>query len=241
MVILNCIADFSTSYGLSFSLFLAGLVGGFTHCSGMCAPFVLAQTHSDTRLVKLSESLLLPYHLGRMTTYTALAFVLGAFVNLAFLFTGTRALIAAPILMLAGVLFLVSAFPGFARLFPWTVRLQVLPKLNLFSRAVQFFSTNTNGIKRYFMGVLLGFMPCGLVVSAILAASSAASPVQSALAMSAFAVGTMPALMLVGLGGKAVMRKYPNISTRMSQGAMVVSSMWLFALAGLFLSEYWKL
>jgi hypothetical protein len=29
--------------GLSLALFLAGLAGSFTHCVGMCGPFVIAQ------------------------------------------------------------------------------------------------------------------------------------------------------------------------------------------------------
>ena len=43
MIIADCISNFTTSYGLPASLFLAGLVGGATHCAGMCSPFVFAQ------------------------------------------------------------------------------------------------------------------------------------------------------------------------------------------------------
>ncbi|MFN8928129.1 MAG: sulfite exporter TauE/SafE family protein, partial [Rhodospirillales bacterium] len=35
--------DWAVSLGLPLTLLLAGLVGGATHCAGMCGPFVLAQ------------------------------------------------------------------------------------------------------------------------------------------------------------------------------------------------------
>lgn len=240
MDVLNCISDFSTSYGLFLSLFLAGLMGGFTHCAGMCSPFVLAQTSSAPQLKRISDSLLLPYHLGRMTTYVVLAVIFSSVLNLALLFSDARALVTGPLLLLAGLLFLASAFPAIGKVFPWALKVQLLPPIAFFGNLVGRLASDANMLKRYFLGVLLGFMPCGLVVSAILAASTAETPVQSALAMGGFALGTMPALMFVGLGAKSVLRKYPNISTRVSQGAMVVSSFWLFALAGLVLTEYWK-
>ena len=240
MDILNCISGFSTSYGLFLSLFLVGLVGGFTHCAGMCSPFVLAQTASNVELKRLSDSLLIPYHLGRMTTYIFLAVIFSTVLNLALLFTGARALVTGPLLLLAGILFLASAFPVIGKVFPWALRLQLLPQVAMFRNLVGRLSADPNGLRRYVLGLLLGFMPCGLVVSAVLAASAAQSPVHSALAMGAFAIGTMPALMIVSFGAKSVLRKYPNISTRVTQGAMIVSSFWLFALAGLVLSEYWK-
>ncbi len=236
MEVLNCISDFSTSYGLYLSLFLAGLVGGFTHCAGMCAPFVVAQTGKGTGVSRLRGALLLPYHFGRMTTYILLAVVVCSFVNLAFLFSDGRSFLAAPILVLAATLFLASAFPVLGRVFPWAVKLKIVPQINGFSRLLSKLSSNAGVVQRYFLGVLLGFMPCGLVVSAILAASTAPSIFHSAMAVSAFAVGTMPALMLIGIGSKTFMHKYPNLSARVSLGAMVISSFWLVALAGVMLS-----
>ena len=81
--------------GLLASLFLAGLVGSATHCVGMCGPFVLAQTvarleerpASDMREIhRLSGAALVPYHLGRATTYAGLgaiaALVAGGFIEI---------------------------------------------------------------------------------------------------------------------------------------------------------------
>ena len=229
MVIGQCIHDMAVSHGLVISLFLAGLVGGFTHCAGMCSPFVLAQT-GDVR--KLRGALLLPYHLGRMTTYVALAVLVSSLINLAFVFSDLKTLIAAPMLVTAAVIFLVSAFPNLTTLFPWAARIQIATPYKFITRFSSKLMESPNAFKRYGLGILLGFMPCGLVVSALLASATAPDALQTALAMSAFAVGTIPALVLVAFGGQALKMKYPKASMRATQGAMVISSLWLFALAG---------
>lgn len=233
MFIGQCLENITLSHGLVMSLFIAGLVGGVTHCAGMCSPFVLAQVDSKPEIRKLSSSLLLPYHFGRMTTYVVLAVLVNSLINLAFVFSDLRALIAAPLLMLAGVMFLVSAFPKVSALFPWVVRIQLSAPYGFISRFSLKLMNNPGVFKRYLLGVLLGFIPCGLVVSALLASATAPSVGYAAFAMAAFAVGTMPALILVGFGGGTIKQKFPKVSRRLSQAAMVVSSLWLFALAGL--------
>ena len=90
---------------------------------------------------------------------------------------------------------------------------------------------------RYFLGILLGFMPCGLVISALLASASATSVFQAAISMSLFTIGTMPALILIALGGQGLKYKFPLAFARLSKGAMVVSGLWLFTLAGVMMFE----
>ena len=232
MIIAQCIHDITTSYGLLISMLLAGLVGGATHCVGMCSPFVLAQVGEDQKIKKLSSSLLLPYHLGRMTTYVVLAVLLNSVVNLAFLFSSTKVFIAAPMLVLAGVIFLVSAFPRLTILFPWVNSVRISMPYTVISRFSARLMNNPNVVGRYGLGVLLGVMPCGLVLSALMASATAPTVFQAGLAMMAFAVGTMPALIMVAFGGHALKSKYPVAARRVFQGAMVASGIWLFALAG---------
>ena len=232
-MIAQCIHDFSTSYGLPVSLLLAGLVGGFTHCAGMCSPFVLAQVDSNTGIGRLKGSLLIPYHLGRMTTYVGMAVALSGAVNLAFLFSETRAFIAAPLLLLAALIFVVTAFPSLGRVFPWIVRIQMAAPFAFISNLTGQLLYNPGVFKRYLLGVLLGFMPCGLVIAAVMAASSAASPVYAGLSMAAFAMGTVPALVLVALGGEGIKHKYPQSTVFIKRGALMISGIWLMVLAGL--------
>lgn len=232
MFIGQCIHDAVVSHGLMISLFLAGIVGGFTHCAGMCSPFVLAQVNNQPHVQKLSSSLLLPYHLGRMTTYVTLAVLVNSIINLTFVFSDLKTLITAPMLILAGIIFLVSAFPRLSVLFPWAASIQIAAPYKFIARSSSKLMNNSNILKRYLLGILLGFMPCGLVVSALLASATAPSTLQAALAMGAFTIGTMPALIIVAFGGQIFKQKYPNASAYAMKGAMVISGMWLFALAG---------
>ncbi len=229
----QCIHDITTLYGLSISLFLAGLVGGATHCVGMCSPFVLAQIDGRKDVRKLGSSLFLPYHLGRMTTYILLAVIVSSIINLAFVFSDLKSLIAAPMLVAAGVIFIVSAFPRLSAVFPWAVNLRVSAGYRVIAHFSGKLIENQSSLGRYGLGVLLGFMPCGLVVSALLASATAPSTVNAAFAMAAFAVGTMPALMLVAFGGNALKYKYPKSIGFISKAAMLASGVWLFVLAGI--------
>lgn len=237
----QCAHDISLANGLALSLFLAGLFGGVTHCAGMCGPFVLAQVRSvEDRsgaagfgvLRRLAGTALIPYHLGRITTYTAMAVLLNTVVNLAFLYSSARTLVVAPMLMTAGVIFLVSAFPKASSLFPWVRYIHAGVPGRLFSRIAGMLSNDPGMVKRFFLGLLLGFMPCGLVVSALMAAATADLAIQAAFAMAAFGAGTAVSLVPVGWGGGALMRAYPAAGARVRQGAMALSAVWLFFLAG---------
>jgi sulfite exporter TauE/SafE len=53
------------------------------------------------------------------------------------------------------------------------------------------------------LGLLLGLLPCGLVYGALAVAAATGSALSGALAMLAFAAGTAPALMSIGVIGRA--------------------------------------
>lgn len=228
----SCLHEVTLTRGLPLSLFTVGLVGGFMHCTTMCGPFVLSQTG---HLQKPSQAMLIPYHLGRITTYTLLAVLLSSVLNLAFLFLPIRAFIIAPILMTAGLIFFINAFPSLGKIMPWLVDLRFSMPYSIISRGFSKLSGSNNFVKKYLTGVLLGFMPCGMVVSALMAASTAPNTGQAALAMMAFGAGTMPALMATAFGAELFKTRYPVAMRRVTQGMMVWSGLWLFAMAGFLL------
>lgn len=222
----GCFHQITTQYGLPLSLLLAGLVGSVTHCVVMCGPFVLSQTGEMT---KIRDVALVPYHLGRMTTYVLMAVLVYSLVNLVFVYSDLKSIVAAPMLLLAGTIFIVSAFPQLALLFPWVSRFR-MPYFFLQKISGQI--SNTHFLNRYALGILLGFMPCGLVVAALIASATAPSLGMAVLSMVAFTAGTIPALILVAMGGSSLRQKYPKFSLRFSQIAKVTSALWLFSLAG---------
>lgn len=225
----SCLKTLDLSQGLYISLFIAGLVGGFSHCTLMCGPFVLAQSQN---IEKLSGALLLPYHLGRITTYTLMAVVLATVLNMAFLFMPIRTMVIAPLLMVAGVMFLVTAMPSLAKLFPWAGRVHIGVPFKYLQRGFNRLAQRRGFFAQYLTGLLLGFMPCGMIVAVLMAALAAPNVVTTALAMISFGLGTMPALVLVALGGGAMQRKYPQIFGQLKHFAMMWSAIWLFIMAG---------
>lgn len=234
----ECIHQFVTGYGLPFSLFMAGLAGGFSHCALMCSPFVLAQAgggrSEGRRFGRVLSSLLLPYHLGRLTTYVFLAVLFGSVLNLAFLFQPLRVLVVVPMLLLAALVFVVSAFPEFGKVFPWVGHMRLSVPFRWISRFYQPLVRERDTLSRYMLGVLLGFMPCGLVVSALMASATAPSAMQAGLAMAAFGLGTVPALVAVSFGGSFFESLQSLNQVKLRQGFMVFSALWLVLLAGAF-------
>ncbi len=101
-------------------LFMAGLLGGLTHCAGMCGPFVLAQVSADSATLnrpglgegrRLVRAFLLPYHLGRFTTYVGLGALVGGATGLAVFVSGYRWL-PALLLGIAALVFLAQGLSG---------------------------------------------------------------------------------------------------------------------------------
>lgn len=224
MGLAQCRMVVSEDGGLLLSLFLAGFAGSLAHCAGMCGPFVLAQVAVRLEAIPLSalcewrrltSAAVLPYHCGRASTYA----VLGGVCALA---GGSLAGLAdwrwggAGLLLAAAALFLAQAVQRLRRgLRPETERScpAAANRSSPLSLPLSFGSSAARGafIRRllarpqgwrgYMLGVMLGFLPCGLVYGALAVAAASGHPLSGVLGMLAFAVGTVPALLLVGVAG----------------------------------------
>jgi sulfite exporter TauE/SafE len=197
---------------LLLSMFLAGLVGSASHCAAMCGPFVLAQTGETMaglkigsgELRRLAGAALLPYHSGRALTYILLAVLLSLPLQLMAKLPQLQ-FIPAVALALGALLFLMLGFRGLRGSLEgsplgdgWGSRLGRIAK-PLFAKPW--------GWRGIGLGMVLGFLPCGLLYAAIGAAAATANPLAAAMSMAAFALGTFPMLWLVGyLGGWAQRR-----------------------------------
>jgi sulfite exporter TauE/SafE len=234
------------------ALFSAGLAGGFTHCAGMCGPFVLAQVAGFldkvdaarmSELTRLRGAALLPYHLGRLTTYSALGALAGALAGRVEQIAGLR-LLAAALLALASLLFLAQAagriaLPGaggpgakvIAGLRGSAVggpagRLvarfgEALARLaRPWMEADQRSGPGRSAARRYGLGVVLGFLPCGLLYGALAGAAAAGGAAAGALAMAAFTLGTFPGLATVGLVGHMFLRGRASRAVSLAGGLL---------------------
>lgn len=216
------------------TLLLAGLMGGMTHCAGMCGPFVMAQMgpSHEVGLAKLKGAALLPYHLGRMTTYIVLG-VIAALLSKQLMGTPLERGLSVVFLTLAGLIFIGSALPSVKRwLAAW--RISALARMvgqQLGNISGKWFHEPKH-FERYGLGVMLGLLPCGLVFAALMVVATMGNPAYAALGMALFAVGTMPSLVLVGLIGKVACNLWPRTMGYVARGAMLFNGFSLFVLAG---------
>ncbi len=208
--------------GLSLA-FVTGLLSSFGHCLGMCGGIVALYSARQAALASAPETIwtrvqnLLPLHLGRITTYM----VFGAAVG----FAGSLLNQAGGALGWQGAF---SVFVGFVMLLAALSLLGILPPIEtaLLSFGASSPMAKMRGLfgKRSFLsalalGILWGFLPCGLVFGMLILAASAQSLAGGALTMLAFGLGTIPTLLGFGLAANLLS---PKLRGRLQSVAAVL-------------------
>jgi sulfite exporter TauE/SafE len=206
-----CMSEYGLRLGVLASMFLGGALGGIMHCTGMCGGFGLS--FASARYAKISPqdfseqkrflaSSLLPYHFGRITTYSLLGLAsgyLGSLVSSFEFFNILRDLV----LILAILIFITAAFSLLKLQLPFGKKYT-----NLLGKYSNRFFAKPEGSNLFFAGVVLGFLPCALVYSALLAAAASASPITGAAIVAAFGFGTMLPLILTTYGFGYFVKKF---------------------------------
>jgi len=168
------------------SLFL-GLLGSLGHCVGMCSAVVILFNRQPAFQKKHSWVLA---HAGRITTYSILGLLLGAFGQT--LYTIDKMQAALSILFAIIAFYMASAFIG----------LTPSPELLLSSitqrwgRLIRTFNS-ASILTPYLLGLIWGLLPCGLVLTALITAIASGSAISGALNMLIFGVATIPSLLAV--------------------------------------------
>ncbi|SFP37575.1 sulfite exporter TauE/SafE family protein [Hydrogenimonas thermophila] len=180
------------------TIFTVALLGAFGHCIGMCGGFVLAYTAAkvDHQWSKTRQIIVhLLYSLGRVTSYMfigALFGYLGQKVSFNMTTKGTL-FISVGILMLLIGLSLIGKIKFLNSIESSIAQSSIFGKL--FKAVIH----SKSLMSFYFMGVLNGLIPCGLVYFFATAAIVAGSAVKGAIVMGVFGVATIPAMMGVGI------------------------------------------
>ena len=196
----------------------------------MCSPFVVMLQQKT--LGRLSSILLLPYHLGRMTTYVALGVLANLFLNYAFPVSPLRYVVASCLLAFAGFLFLVQSIPFLGKYFPFLLKVHLPIPLRPLQNVMSKLLGQNSPLRLYVVGVILGFLPCGLVMGAMMAVATLEEPVKAALGMAAFCLGTMPSLMAIAICGKTLATIFPMQFRLLTQWVVVLNGIVLIAIAG---------
>lgn len=179
--------------------FVVGLLGG-AHCIGMCGGIMNALAFAvpePQRSLRKVMPVLLLYNFGRITSYTlagAAVGLLGSYLQHAGSAVGPALRIIAGLILIAMGLYLAG----------WWRGLTYLEKLgSYFWRYLQPIGQRLMPVTRppqaLFLGFIWGWLPCGLVYSALTLSATSSHWQQSALIMFSFGLGTLPAMILTGV------------------------------------------
>ena len=174
----------SISTELIGSAFLIGLAGSL-HCVGMCGPLALSlPVPHNSDLSRIAGGLL--YNTGRILSYTMMGLVFGSIGSLLISSRLQSVLsIALGVIILSYLLvpkeyFHLSGTNGIIKPF-----MLLRQQLSALFRSQKFSSL-------FFIGILNGLLPCGLVYLALSSSIISASPVYGGLFMLFFGLGTFP-------------------------------------------------
>jgi sulfite exporter TauE/SafE len=199
---------------------LTGLLGG-AHCAAMCGGIATGLTLRQ----RGGWWMALQPNLGRVLGYAAAGAIVGAFghglldvARLPWLGLALRAMVGAVLVVAAlrlldtrGRIGFLHRPPGSAPLWNWLRPLQR-----------QLLPADTTG-KRMALGLLWGWMPCGLSTTLLAAAWLQASPSQGALTMLAFGLGTLPVMLPLTWAGARVGQRLQRGGWRIAGGSLVLS------------------
>ena len=183
------------------AVFLIGLLGG-VHCAGMCGGIVsalsLQMPGAEVRAAP-AWTLHLAYNLGRIASYVIAGAMIGELGSLGLLLNNWLPVqmilyVGANLMMVALGLYLTGATQtlAFVERAGQSLWRRVQPATRRF--------LPVRGVAQAFpLGMLWGWLPCGLVYSVLAMALLSGSAMRGAATLLAFGLGTLPNLMLAGL------------------------------------------
>ena len=221
--------DFLVPY---LSAFLVGLLGG-VHCVGMCGGIVGALTFGLAEEKRDRISSLMPYqlayNLGRITSYVIAGAIMGALglliVQFMPVYYAQRALMAvAGLFMVLMGLYLAGWWMLLSRL--ERAGGAIWRRMEPFGRRLLPVRTPIQALG---VGLIWGWIPCGLVYSMLVTAVSSGSALKGAGLMLAFALGTLPNLLIIGaMAGAAARLSRSGIFRQVAGGTVVVLGLYTF-------------
>ncbi|WP_105213552.1 sulfite exporter TauE/SafE family protein [Pseudoalteromonas sp. T1lg22] len=186
---------------ISFAAALLMGLAGSGHCVAMCGGIAGTFQLASRDLPPLGATL--AYNVGRLSSYALAGALVGGF-SAAFASQNNHislglSLLSAVFMILVGlyVMRLFNPLGGIEKLGNWAIWRHIV-KLNRHLMPVNSYP------KALLYGALWGWLPCGLVYSALTWAIFSQSAADGALFMALFALGTLPALLALGLGANAI-------------------------------------
>lgn len=173
-----------------YSALIFGLISSL-HCIGMCGPIAMMLPVDRQNEAKKVTQILI-YHLGRLTAYASIGFIFGLLGRGFFL---------------AGIQQKMSIFIGVAMILIALIPEKKISKYNFSKPVYRIISKIKSNLGNQFknksykslfiIGLLNGFLPCGMVYVALFGAIAMQSASLGVLYMILFGLGTLPLMTLV--------------------------------------------
>lgn len=215
---------------LLVTVLVASLVGSL-HCVGMCGPFVAFYAGGDgSRGIRRLASHGV-YSAGRLVAYLILgaaAGAIGAALDLAGSLAGFQriAAVAAGAIMVAWGVLALLRIRG-VRLFPSAAGATLGGRW--IRNAFQAVADKPPVARAAAVGLLTGLLPCGWLWAFLVTAAGTGGALSGVAVMAAFWLGTVPALLAVGLGAQLIaapLRRHVPAAT-----AVLLVALGIFAIA----------
>lgn len=173
-----------------YSAFILGLISSL-HCVGMCGPIAMMLPVDHQNEAKKATQII-TYHLGRLTAYATIGLIFGLLGRGFFL---------------AGLQQKMSIFIGLAMIAAVLIPERIFSKYNFSKPVYKVISNLKSSLGSQFknksykslftIGLLNGFLPCGMVYVALFGAIAMQSAGFGVLYMLLFGLGTVPLMTIV--------------------------------------------
>ncbi|MDZ4757960.1 MAG: sulfite exporter TauE/SafE family protein [Bacteroidota bacterium] len=184
-----------------------GIVGSF-HCVGMCGPLALSlPLNNQNTNAKIWGALL--YNIGRVVTYSFFGFIFGL-IGKTFSFFGFQQWLS---ISLGTAIIIYMLFGKRMRNYI-SYPTQVTKFFSHLRSALAKLYKNQNLSSLFAIGLLNGLLPCGLVYIAAAGAVSTGNVMHSIIFMSAFGMGTLPAMWSIAFFGNYIARRGRKLRQR---------------------------
>ncbi len=198
--------------------FVTGLLGS-AHCFGMCAGISgLFAVNANVQALKTQVPKAVAYNIGRVLTYAILGVVVAVLGKGA---VDSIPALGPPVRLASGILIILV---GAQVAFNW----RILAPLE--SAGARIWQRIAPAAKRLVpvetmpqalgLGLIWGWLPCGLVYSVLLLAATTTDATAGGLVMVAFGIGTMPAMIATGVSASGIARFMSG--KRLGAGLLIV-------------------
>jgi len=202
--------------------FMIGILGA-GHCIAMCGGISGAIAHANTQSSPQTTSLApLFYNLGRITSYTLIGAIVGYTAQIGLNFGAGYDLLVILRFVSGITLILIGLY--IAQLNSTILQLEKVGRLvwRYIQPVARRFLPLKTPYHAFPLGFLWGWLPCGLVYSALTLALASGSALESALTMFAFGLGTFPIMFLVGSLSSKFNRLIQNAKFKKMSGLLLI-------------------